>query len=84
MKKWNLFFLVLLIIVFIVSIIPLFNTMNARMVVYFFSNTPKWFSRVYIPIIFFGMIEWMLLLSYIQSLLKDVKRQGANKFDLNK
>ena len=84
MKKWNLFFLVVLVIVFIVSIIPLFNSMNASMVVYFFSNIPKRFSSVYIPILLLGMAEWCLLLLYIQSLMKDLKRQDATKFDLNK
>lgn len=56
--------------------------MNASMTVYFFSNTPKVFSRVYIPILLLGMIEWCLLLLYVQSLLKDIKRQDATKFDL--
>jgi hypothetical protein len=58
--------------------------MNATMQVYFFSNTAKSFSRVYIPILFLGMIEGCLLLLYVQSLLKDMKRQDATKFDLNK
>ena len=84
MKKWNLFLLVLLVIIFIVSIIPLFNSMNVSMVVYFFSNTPKGFSSVYIPILLLGMVEWILLLLYVQSLLKEIKRQGATKFDLDK
>jgi len=82
MKKWNLFFLVLFVIIFIISIIPLFNSLNSSMLVYFFSSVGKSFSAVYIPILLLGMIEGMVLLLYIQSLLKDVKRQDATKFDL--
>ena len=84
MKKWNLFFLVLLVIVFIISIIPLFNSANASMMVFFFSKTQKAFTHVYFPILIFGMVEWASLLLYVQSLLKDVKRQDATKFDLDK
>ncbi len=85
MKKWNLFLLVLFGVCFFVSIIPLFNWLNAMMPVYFFSWTAtKGFSRVYIPILLLGMINWAVLLLYVQSLLRDVKRQDATKFDLNK
>lgn len=58
--------------------------MNASMTVYFFSKSVKKFSTVYVPILLFGMVEWALLLLYVQSLLKDIKRQDATKFDLNK
>jgi hypothetical protein len=84
MKKWNLFFLVLLIIVFIISVIPMFNSMNSTLTVYFFSSAMKKFSTVYMPILLFGMVEWALLMLYLQSLLKDIKRQDATKFDLDK
>ena len=84
MKKWNLFFLVLLIIVFIISVIPMFNSMNSTLTVYFFSSDMKKFSTVYMPILLFGMVEWALLTLYLQSLLKDIKRQDATKFDLDK
>ena len=84
MKKWNLFFLVLLVIVFIISVIPMFNSMNSTLTVYFFSSAMKRFSAVYMPILLFWMVEWALLTLYLQSLLKDIKRQDATKFDLDK
>lgn len=84
MKKWNLFLLVLFVILLIISVIPMFNSMNSAMMVYFFSKTPKRVTGVYMPILFFGMCEWALLLSYFQSLFRDLKRQDATKFDLDK
>ena len=84
MKKWNLLFLVLLVIIFIISVIPMFNTMNSTLTVYFFSGGVKRFSAVYMPILLFGMVEWILLTLYLQSLLRDIKRQDATKFDLDK
>lgn len=84
MKKWNLLFLILFVILFIISVIPMFNTMNSAMMVYFFSNVAKRFSLVYMPILFFWMAEWALLILYIQSLFRDLKRQDATKFDLDK
>ncbi len=84
MKKWNLLFLILFVILFIISVIPMFNSMNSTLTVYFFSNSMKKFSTVYMPILFFWMVEWVLLLLYIQSLFRDLKRQDATKFDLDK
>jgi len=84
MKKWNLIFLVLFVILFIVSVIPMFNSMNASMTVYFFSATAKKFTSVYMPLLVIWMIEGFLLLLYIQSLFRDLKRQDATKFDLDK
>lgn len=84
MKKWNLLFLILFVILFIISVIPMFNSMNSTLTVYFFSNTMKKFSTVYMPILLFGMVEWALLSLYIQSLFRDLKRQDATKFNLDK
>ena len=84
MKKWNLLFLILFVILFIISVIPMFNTMNSTSLVYFFSNAQKKFSLVYMPIIFLWMANWALLLLYFQSLFRDLKRQDATKFDLDK
>jgi hypothetical protein len=84
MKKWNLLFLILFVILFIISVIPMFNSMNSTLTVYFFYNTMKKFSTVYMPILFFGIVEWALLTLYLQSLFKDIKRQDATKFDLDK
>lgn len=84
MKKWNLFLLVLFVILFIISVIPMFNSMNSAMLVYFFSNMPKKFTAIYMPILMFWMCEWALLVLYLQSLFRDIKRQDATKFDLDK
>ena len=83
MKKWNLFLLVLFVILFIVSVIPMFNSMNSATTVYFFSDkTRRSFSSVYMPILVLGIIEWALLVLYLISLFKDIKRQDATKFEL--
>ena len=84
MKKWNLFLLVLFVILLIISVIPMFNSMNSAMMVYFFSSMPKKFIGVYMPILMLWMCEWALLVLYLQSLFRDIKRQDATKFDLDK
>lgn len=64
-------------------VIPIFqNVGNTAQVVFY-----KGFSTVtnlYMRALFLGIIDWSLLLLYIQSLLKDIKRQDATKFDLKK
>ena len=85
MKKWNLLFLILFVILFIISVIPMFQWTNPTLQVYFFSRSVmKKFSSIYMPILLFWMTEWALLMLYIQSLFRDLKRQDATKFDLDK
>lgn len=84
MKKWNLLFLVLFIIFSILAIIPVFQNAYITVPMVFYWNKAAAVTWVYIKILILWMIDGILLLLYIQSLLKDVKRQDATKFDLNK
>lgn len=83
MKKWNLFLLVGFIILTILLAIPVFQNAAMPVNVSFYGGYPK-FTTAYLRALFFGMADGALLLLYIQSLLKDVKRQDATKFDLGK
>ena len=81
MKKWNLVLLVAFIILTILLAIPLFQNAAMPINVAFYGGYPT-FTTVYLRALFFGMADGALLLLYIQSLLKDIKRQDATKFDL--
>jgi len=83
MKKWNLLFLVLFIIFSILVLIPLFQNFWMPVNVVFYRWYPT-ITSVYTRVLILGMIDGVLLLLYIQSLMKDIKRQDATKFDLNK
>lgn len=84
MKKWNLFYLFLIVLVFIVSFIPYFqNTLQSPPMV-FFGNKTASLSSTYFWILFFGMIEWSLITLYLKSLFKDITDQNVEKFDLDK
>jgi len=83
MKKWNLLFLVWFIILTILLAIPVFQNAAMPVNVSFYGGYPT-FTVAYLRALFLGIMDWSLLLLYIQSLLKDVKRQDATKFDLNK
>ncbi len=80
-KKWNMFYLVLTIILFIFLLIPFFQNAALPAPVIFFASRST-FTSIYLPLIFVSMVEWALLLLYIQSLFSDYKRQDATKFDL--
>ena len=51
--------------------------------IYFFMGYYKYISDVYLYIVTMGMVEWVLITIYIQSLLKDIKEPEPTKFDLN-
>ncbi len=84
MKKWNLLFLVWFIILTILIAIPIFQNVTVRSIMVFYGNRSALVTNVYMKVMFMGILDGMLLLLYVQSLLKDVKRQDATKFDLNK
>jgi len=81
MKKWKLFYLIGFIILTILLVIPLFQNVWIQVFFYWGMST---FASVYVKALIFGVVDWSLLLLYIQSLMKDIKRQDATKFDLNK
>lgn len=84
MKKWNLLFLVIFVILFIITVIPMFQNVWFWSVVVFFGNRSARFSGIYMPLVFLSMIDWAFLTLYIQSLFRDLRRQDATKFDLSK
>lgn len=82
--KWKTLYLVLAIILFVILLIPLFQNVSMGSVILFFGGTPKQFTSAYMPIIILSMIEWALVVLYIQSVLFDTRKQDASKFDLSK
>lgn len=83
MKKWNLLFLFGFILLTVLIAIPVFQNTVMPVQVRFYGGMRN-FTNVYMKALFLGIVDGSLLLLYIQSLLKDIKRQGATKFDLDK
>jgi len=70
------------IILFIMLMIPYFqNVAMDPIVVYFFMT--KTFTKLYIPILFLWMIEWILIYKSIQSFIDSIKNKKPVKFDLS-
>lgn len=83
LKKWKMLYLVLAIFWFIIILIPLFQNSAIPSIISFYGNSTKQFTSAYMPIVFMSMIEWALIMLYLQSLFTDYKKQDASKFDLN-
>lgn len=83
-KKWNLFYLFLIILVFILSMIPYFQNTLQSPILIFFANKSARLSSVYFWILFFGILEGTLITLYLQSLFKDLSQHEVEKFDLDK
>jgi len=81
--KWKMIYLVFAVVLFIVILIPLFQNVSLPSMVLFFSSTPKPFTGAYMPIVFMSMLEWALVVLYLQSLLSESKKQDVTKFDLS-
>jgi hypothetical protein len=81
--KWKMLYLVLAIILFIIILIPLFQNVSMWASVVFFGSKTKLFTSAYMPIMVMSMVEWALIMLYLQSLLADTKKQDATKFDLS-
>lgn len=83
-----MYYLWIVIIVFILILIPYIQNAGAgpssSSGIYFFMGYTKWISDIYLYIISMGMLEGVLITLFIQSLLRDLKEAGPNKFDLNK
>ena len=80
--KWKMLYLVLAVMLFIILLIPMFQNVSLWSMILFYGSVPKLFTSAYMPIIVLSMVEWALVLLYLQSLLADTKRQDATKFDL--
>lgn len=81
--KWKMLYLVLAIILFVILLIPMFQNVSIWSMILFYGGTPKAFTWAYMPIVVMSMIEWALVMLYLQSLLADTKKQDATKFDLS-
>lgn len=82
MKKWNVFYLVVIILIFIFLWIPYFQNVATPVQVYFFVWSAKDFVWIYPWILFLWVVEWVFITLYVKSLLEDIKQQDIKKFDL--
>jgi len=82
MKTGKKLYLSSIIILFIILWIPYFQNIAKPMSIYFFWGNPS-FVAVYPRILLLGMIEWVIITIYIQTILKEIKQPEPTKFDLN-
>lgn len=82
MKKWNVFYLVVIVLLFIFLWIPYFQNVAMPVQVYFLVWAAKDFVAVYPWILFLGIIEWVFITLYVKSFIDDMKQQDIKKFDL--
>lgn len=80
MRQWKLIYLVLALALFVVLMIPIFQNMVYPTYVMFFKQTN--FMSMYMTLVPLSMLDWALVALYIRSLITDVSRQWATKFDL--
>lgn len=85
MRKWKMAYLITAIVIFIILMIPYFQ--NA----WWTSGSSWWmaflwmtldYTQTYLLLLTFWMAEWILVLLYIQSLVKDIKRDEPEKLSL--
>lgn len=81
MKKWNLLYLWLIIILFIILWIPYFQNIGVTNGVLFFNGTFS-FIWIYPILLFLGVIEGALIVLYVKSLIEDIKKDEPQKFSL--
>lgn len=82
MKKWNIFYLVMIILIFVFLWIPYFQNVATPVQVFFLAGAAKNFVSIYPRILFFGMLEGVLITLYVKSFIDDMKQQEVKKFDL--
>ncbi len=82
MKKWNIFYLVMIVLIFVFLWIPYFQNVATPVQVFFLAGAAKNFVWIYPWILFFGMLEWVLITLYVKSFIEDMKQQDVKKFDL--
>ncbi|MDD3262763.1 MAG: hypothetical protein PHR61_02865 [Candidatus Absconditabacteria bacterium] len=83
MKKGNVAYLWVIVVVFIILWIPYFqNISSVKPGVIFFFNSQWTFVEIYPILLFLGVLEGGLIVLYVKSLLDDIKKQEPQKFDL--
>ncbi len=82
MKKWNVFYLVMIVLIFVFLWIPYFQNVATPVQVFFLVGDAKNFVSVYPWILFLGVLEWALITLYVKSFIDDMKQQDVKKFDL--
>ncbi|MCF7835378.1 hypothetical protein K9M48_05050 [Candidatus Gracilibacteria bacterium] len=82
MKKGNVFYLVVIVLLFIFLWIPYFQNVAMPVQVYFLVGAAKDFVAVYPWILFLGIIEGVFITLYVKSFIDDMKQQDIKKFDL--
>jgi len=81
MKKWNLVYLWLVIIIFIILWIPYFQNIGVTTDIMFFNGAWS-FVWIYPILLFLGVVEWALIVLYVESLINDIKHDEPQKFSL--
>lgn len=81
-RKTKTAYLFAIIFIFIFLWIPYFQNITAPAAISFFGGTPEFIS-IYPWILFIGIIEGALITLYIQAILRSIKYQEPQKFDLN-
>jgi len=84
MRKTKIFYLWLIIALFVFLRIPYFQNVATQTTIQFLGSWKANFIKVYPRILFLGMIEWVLIALYIQSVIQSVKNSEPTKFDLDK
>jgi len=62
--------------------IPYFQNFALMPQILFYSSTPKSFLALYLPILFCGMIEGVIIYLAIQKFINNAKQKEPKKFDL--
>jgi hypothetical protein len=81
MRLGKILYLILAVLLFIFLLIPVFqNITYPSYVMYFKYMTFVSMYKIALPL---AMLDWALLALYIKSLVTDISRSGAKKFDLD-
>jgi len=81
MKKWKTIYLWLVIVLFVLLWIPYFQNISWDASIMFFAGEFSFLS-IYPWILFFGLLEWALIVFYLRSLVGDMGKKDVEKFDL--
>lgn len=81
MRIWKVLYLVLAVLLFVVLLIPVFQNITYTSYVNYFKYMS--FVSMYKIAVPLAMIDGALVALYIQSLMTDITRSGAKKFDLD-
>lgn len=81
MRLWKILYLILAVLLFIVLLIPVFQNITYPSYVMFFKYMT--FVSMYKVALPLAMLDGALVALYISSLVTDMTRSGAKKFDLD-